>query len=282
MTCNATSPGSRSIEPLYLALNAAEERLQIVFGPAAGPVAHVQEWSAAGKAMQFLAPALRHAFASLGLPPESLAGRIAGIACVRGPGNFTGLRLSLATALGLSKPWGIPLAGVEYLPLLAMAPCALLPDKFFQSVWVLTHARQGEVYIQGFSRTTEADALPSPLSATAAVPLDTALDLVRRAPMPCVVLGGGLRRHPHVFCRPHLPETVAILPSEWDLPRPALLLRLAAGAEYGDQPVAPLYVRPSDAEENMAHIARKQGRDPESMRRDYERLTSMDMPQTPD
>ena len=50
-----------------------------------------------------------------------------------------------------------------------------------------------------------------------------------------------------------------ILGPEYDSPRPAALMAAAASASYGFAPVEPLYLRPSDAEENLDAIAAHRG-----------------------
>jgi tRNA threonylcarbamoyladenosine biosynthesis protein TsaB len=67
------------------------------------------------------------------------------IACGRGPGSFTGLRVAIASALGLSVPYKIPLAGVTSLSALSMQ--AALTDGW---VAAMLDARRGEVYAQLF------------------------------------------------------------------------------------------------------------------------------------
>lgn len=261
-------------EKLYIACNAAEEHLHVVLGGADGVPLYVQEFRAPAQAMRFLAPALEHAFVRLGLPPETLGQRLAGIACVRGPGNFTGLRLSLSTALGLAKGLKIPLAGIDYLPLLARSCLALCPPAWSRErrgLWVATHARRGECYLQGFDIAETRDA-PLPLGETAVTPLSELAARIAAGPRPCLLLGSGPRRYPELA--PLLPQDALLLPPLWDHPHPALLLQAAVGATWGNTAVAPLYLRVSDAEENISHIARKQGRDPEAMRRDFLRLTS--------
>jgi tRNA threonylcarbamoyladenosine biosynthesis protein TsaB len=67
------------------------------------------------------------------------------LACGRGPGSFTGLRVAIASALGLSAPQKIPLVGITGLLALSMqAP--------FTDGWVVAmlDARRGEVYAQLF------------------------------------------------------------------------------------------------------------------------------------
>ncbi len=272
MTCSAISPGSRSTEPLYLTLNAAEERLQLVMGEAQGAVLHAQEWHSPARAMPLLAPGLEHAFVRLGLCREQLPQRLAGIACVRGPGNFTGLRLSMATALGLAKALGVPLAGLDYLPLLAAGPAALMPGLLARALWCLAYARQGEVFVQGFAWPSRPSETPPHLGPTRCLPLEQALRRVQSGPQPCLLLGSGVRRHQAQVAEAALPPGVLLLPQAWDAPRPELLHGAALAATYGPEPVAPLYLRVSDAEENLPQIARKQGKDPAEMRRELERL----------
>lgn len=275
MTCSAISPGSRSTEPLQLALNAAEDRLQLVLGSTDGALLHAQEFSAFGRAMPLLAPSLQHAFDRLGLNRQELKQRLQGIACVRGPGNFTGLRLSLATALGLAASLDVPLAGVDYLPLLGSGPFALLPGNTAHQVWVVTHARQNEVYLQAFSSPLPGEILPEPLFPAATVRLDEISDLLGRhaqASALTLVLGSGVRRNEPFFSALELPSNLTLLPPCWDHAPPWVLLRHALEAEHGAGVVAPLYLRESDAEESLPQLACKQGHDPEQMRAELDRL----------
>lgn len=261
-------------EKLYIACNAAEEHLHVVLGGADGVPLYVQEFRAPAQAMRFLAPALEHAFVRLGLTPKTLGQRLAGIACVRGPGNFTGLRLSLSTALGLAKGLKLPLAGIDYLPLLAHSCLSLCPPAWsreHRGLWVATHARRGECHLQGFDIAETRDAA-LPLGEAAVMPLPELAAVIAAGPRPCLLLGSGLRRYPELEAL--LPQDAVMLTPHWDHPHPALLLQAAVGASYGSTAVAPLYLRVSDAEENLSHIARKQGRDPEAMHRDFLHLTS--------
>ena len=61
-----------------------------------------------------------------------------------GPGNFTGVRISVAAARGLALGLGVPAVGVSRLEALAH----LLP----RPLTVIEDARRGEVYVQAFTQ----------------------------------------------------------------------------------------------------------------------------------
>jgi tRNA threonylcarbamoyl adenosine modification protein YeaZ len=162
-----------------LCLNAAEGLLQLIVArqeagdPPVFTVLCSEAWHAPSQGAELLIPALADMLARLGLA----AGTIDHIACVRGPGSFTGLRLCLSTAAGLVRSTGAKQAGMEYLPLLAYSACrrmrgipaaseAALERAFAgqtrqdhaarkagreeRLLWILTHARKNLVHMQGF------------------------------------------------------------------------------------------------------------------------------------
>ena len=260
-----TSSASCSEQPPVLVLNGAEEMVQIVLGnggrgtPAGVETLMFQEWAAPGRAMELLVPLLQEAFSRLSLPPKELLG----IACVRGPGRFTGLRITLSIALGLSRALHLPLGGMEYLPLLAAGAAPFCQGE----IWALTHARRGQVYIQGFSTPQL-----TPLREAEALDVEDAATILRTRPEPVFLLGSAVRRYPELFTERH--DQYVLLPDRFNRPAPEILLENAVGLSFGESPVEPLYIRPSEAEENLPSISAAKGRDPEEAGRRLAQLLS--------
>jgi tRNA threonylcarbamoyladenosine biosynthesis protein TsaB len=65
------------------------------------------------------------------------------IACGKGPGAFTGVRIAAATAQGMAIGLGVPLLGVSTLAILAQHACDTLQLKRVQA---MLDARMGEIY----------------------------------------------------------------------------------------------------------------------------------------
>ena len=228
-------------------------------GPAGVETLVFQEWAAPGRAMELLAPLLQEAFSRLSLSP----GNLLGIACVRGPGRFTGLRITLSIALGLSRALHLPLGGMEYLPLLAAGAAPLCLGE----LWALTHARRGQVYIQGFSAPQS-----TPLRDAETMDVEDAAAMLRTRRDPVFLLGSAVKRYPELFTE--RPGECVLLPGRFNRPAPEILLECAVGLTFGASPVEPLYIRPSEAEENLASIAVAKGRDPEAAGRRLAQLLS--------
>jgi tRNA threonylcarbamoyl adenosine modification protein YeaZ len=222
-----------------LALNCAEERAQVVLGSDQG-LLFSEEILCPGQSIRHLPTAIERALKVHGLSVKNLAG----IACVRGPGSFTGLRISHAAMYGLARPFGTPMTGLPYLELLAAQATRLVDAE----IWVLTYARKAQVYIQGFAGGR-------PLAEVRPMPASEVLDLLATRPGPLRLLGSGLRKNPDLC---GLPGTTP-LPPEFDVPRPEALLRAALNATYLSEPPAPLYLRKSDAEDNLEAIASSRG-----------------------
>ncbi len=74
--------------------------------------------------------------------------RLDGIACGRGPGAFTGVRLAVSVAQGLALALDRPL-----LPVSTLAALALAAPADADAVLAVLDARMGEVYAAAFRRT---------------------------------------------------------------------------------------------------------------------------------
>jgi tRNA threonylcarbamoyl adenosine modification protein YeaZ len=255
-----------------LLLNAAEQILQFGLARDGGLVCG-QEWRAAAQGAELLAPALADALRRLRLKPAD----IDRIACVTGPGSFTGLRLILGTASAMRHTLGIPLAGVNYLELLAESACAL-PG---QTMRVLTRARRDLAYCQDFRRCDDGSVVP--LGPPGVRERHTLLEGLPDSPRhPVLCLGSALGLLPGPM------SETAGLPDPADLPSMAGLpdligraeaqphweafLRLAARADYGDEELVPLYLRASEAEDNLELLAGRRGDDPAASRAALQRL----------
>ena len=229
----------------YLVLNGVEDRLQLVIG-SEQDVYYAWEMRVLKQGMRYLPPAVEQGLQASGLSVDDLSG----IACVCGPGNFTGLRIVLSIASGMNRGSGVPLAGLEYLPLLSKAPCS----QNLGEVWVLTHARRELVYAQGFAAPAG-----SPLASPGAFYLQEITGVLEKRRDNIYLLGSGVRKNLDYF-QNNLPHA-AILDSLWDRVDINILLREAISASYAQEAVQPLYLRKSDAEENIEKIAWERGMD---------------------
>jgi len=231
---------------VILIVNTAEETLQALLAQDGHVLGSFQE-ACSGRMNEVMGPAVKRLLSGHGLPS------LASLACVRGPGSFTGLRLGLAYCHGLSLARELPMAGLEHLPLLADS--AFDSGQTFDEVHVLTHSRTARVYYQGFAPGPEALTPPRDLAAQAACDLITS-----RADAPArkmALLGTGLRRNAAAFAP--LAEFGHVTLLDLEVPSHQALVRAAQTASYDGPPVEACYLRGSDAEENLAAIAAGRG-----------------------
>jgi len=83
-------PKTTQPHDLTLVMAGAEERLQLVLGqpgPDGLSLLASRQWTVPGQSVRFLMPGLKSVLDEFGLEPSVLER----IACVRGPGSFTGL-----------------------------------------------------------------------------------------------------------------------------------------------------------------------------------------------
>ena len=157
-----------------------------------------------------------------------------GVAVSIGPGSFTGLRIGVSTAKGLALALELPIAAVPTLDAMAAAvPWAALP------VCPVLQARRGEVYASRYRR--DGDGLRREWDYLALSPGE----LAGRLGEPTLLVGEGAASvdSPHVR---HLPAPRRV-------PSPACVAvlgreRLRLGDSVGAAELAPLYLRPSQAE----------------------------------
>jgi tRNA threonylcarbamoyl adenosine modification protein YeaZ len=251
-------------------LNAAEGRLQIVLADG-GDILCAQDWAAPGRGTELLAPALERIFAGLRLRCADL-GRIA---CVRGPGGFTGVRLVLSTAAALARASGALLAGLDYMQALALGVRDMGEDAALRRIWVLRHARRDAALVQVFAPGRD-EALPLAVSGLELLHPERCLQRMREQARDGVrlwALGSALARHAEFAALPGLARCV---PARFSCPSPEDLLLLARHAEYGRRDIEALYVRPCDAAENLESIAARRGEDPASAKARLESLLAAD------
>ena len=242
-----TSSGS-SVE-IVLVLNAAEERLQAVLGRS-GELLCSREIRAPSRGITLLPRAVQQCLSDADLT----AGDLDGIACVRGPGAFTGLRIALSYAYGLAWSLNLPLCGLDYLPLVAEVPARTVPGE----LWVMTRARTNTVYLQGF--VSEPETGVRPVSEPEALFLDQAEGILEERGAPVYLVGSGARQNRERLARDL--SRVRFLDRIWDKPCPDTLLAAAGTGSYSFDPIEPSYMRPSDAEADLPRIAAERGVDP--------------------
>lgn len=165
-------------------------------------------------------------------------GEVEAICVSQGPGNFTGLRLGLATAQGLALSLKIPVAPVPTLEVVA-APFIGTPHP----VAAVMDAKRGEVYLGLFDCRGE---YPEPLGEPERL---AAVNLPPRLEPPLLLTGPGLRPY-----RDSLAETMApgilLAPEDSWYPSAATVgrlgrRRLALGLTVTPPQLTPLYLRPA-------------------------------------
>lgn len=234
---------------LELILNACEGILQIAVTDDEQPLCF-EEWHLPRNGTEILAPALKGIFARLGIKADEFRR----IACVAGPGSFTGIRLVLSTAAAIRRVTHAQLASLDYLQALATTATIWRGLLYPQKVFVLTHARRNLVHFQEY--TSFGPQIPAqPIGAVELASPEEVLG--RLAPEPCVACGSGLARNPDLFALPVTgqgprgAENAVLLPNLTS-PDFAALRLLARHGDYFPRDIEPKYVRGCDAVENLA------------------------------
>ncbi len=154
---------------------------------------------------------------------------IDGIAVSSGPGSYTGLRIGIATAHGLSAGWGVGAIGVETLRVLAVSVSADCP------VLSCISARNNEVYAAIYENSSfEAGEIVPP-----GVYIASAIEKSLSGLDEVIAVGSGK----NVIS---FPERVRISDPLWDTPRPSVVAILgswkAESCGFDEHP-APVYLR---------------------------------------
>jgi tRNA threonylcarbamoyladenosine biosynthesis protein TsaB len=170
------------------------------------------------------------------------------IGVVRGPGSFTGIRIGIATAQGLSQVLKLPLLAVLSLDALAWAGLGRLED-----IVPILDARKNEWYTARY-RWTKGKEKAECLTLPQAMPTDLWLEQLRGLDRPICFVGDAAAKS-QARIEEVLGEKAVILPEYVSLPRGAYAARAIwhRWQETGvGELVEPLYIRFSEAEVNWA------------------------------
>lgn len=252
-----------------LILNAAEGVLQIILTEDE-ELFCAQEWAHGHRAAEILAPALAQTLSAAGIGARDLRR----LACVRGPGSFTGIRLVLATAAALRRTTRVQLAGLDYLQALATSVAIGDHLPYGARILVLTHARRGLTHCQEF--VSYGWTIPAQPAAPAVLrsPADVLADI--RATTgdgrPIRVCGGAVARNPEIPAAAEADLSGRLLLTGRTDPSVAALRLLARHGDYEPADVEPFYLRPCDAAENVASLAERLGMDGAGAEADLQRM----------
>jgi tRNA threonylcarbamoyladenosine biosynthesis protein TsaB len=211
-------------------------------GPAQRIVGHCERRDT-GHA-EALLPMIRDVMAAAALDFEA----IDRVAVTTGPGTFTGTRIGISAALGLSLVRRVPVVGASSLALMASQAAALLPHlPAAADLAVAVDVRRDQVYIQLFGAGGHV-VLGPPLL------LDVADAGRLGGDGPIVVAGSGAEAVA-AAARGEEREAAAELP---DLqPDARHLVRMALTLPAATKPLRPLYLRAADAKPNVRDWVRR-------------------------
>ena len=197
-----------------------------------GPIAELWLGQTPGGGRRVL-EAAHHLFGSAGVAVTDLDELVVGV----GPGGFTGIRIGMATAMGLGQALGIPVLGASSLEALAVG--GALVREGDELVAAVIDARRREVFAAVYAEGPDG-ALTEVVAPADWSPVDFAV--VAAAAGPAVLVGDGAAL---------LPGTQGLRVAVGDAPHRISALALVNRVRTaGPVPVQPAYLRLPDAEEN--------------------------------
>jgi tRNA threonylcarbamoyladenosine biosynthesis protein TsaB len=176
-----------------------------------------------------------------------------GVAVSIGPGSFTGLRIGMAAAKGITMAAGLPLVGIPTLDGLAQQ-CSMVTKQ----ICPVLDARKKQIYAafykanKGGSGQLDKESIEESITPQA---------LIEKIDEPTLIAGPGSEIYKEILCQN---QYVELMPASLIQPRAVLIGFLAAeklqqGAELEPpSAIIPMYARASEAEINA--IAKKKHR----------------------
>jgi tRNA threonylcarbamoyladenosine biosynthesis protein TsaB len=167
------------------------------------------------------------------------------IATTVGPGSYTGLRVGISAAKGISLASGKPAVGITTL---AAFSAPLIAENANMPVVAAIDARHGNIYFHMAGANQRI--LLSPRHAS----LEDAIRVIASGPVRIVGPAAALLAS-------HWPRHVGYAPASVDVraaPNVEWVARLAAGVEPARAPVKPLYLRAPDATPQDSHRIERQ------------------------
>lgn len=234
---------------MYLAIDTATETAGLALLREDGSLEAERSWHAGRNHTTELHPGIHDLLKQANLAPSDLTGLVVAI----GPGSFTGIRIGMATAKGLSMGLNIPLVGVETL---AIAAYPFIETG--RTVWAVVGAGRGQVSVAAFQRHDETDGETNPIKAVDEHILlpDELCDAMAQDRSGTPLLCGEVPETLETLARERFGDGI-VIPPETDRVRRAGNLallgwrRLRHGDTDDPLTLEPLYLRPPAAVENL-------------------------------
>lgn len=252
---------------LTLTINAAEKQVQFLLTQDQ-TMHYAESFTPKKGGMDLFMSSLQEACRKIDCLPTDI-GRIA---CVVGPGNFMGIRLSLTTVSALSRAISntVIQAPLDYLQCIACN----FHGKDGERIRVITNATTDSVHVNDYEYK---DFFPHALGNTRIVSLD---DIVSSPDknisnsisfgdiVPDYIVGSGVRTHFDSISK----HAVNILPSHFDAPTSHSLWRMTMHATWQTADIIPMYLKECDALKSFDHISSLLGNDPHEAREKLHRI----------